>query len=67
MPDVTLRIKNLSISLEALSRINTEGSGSLYVEIETLLREAIKEAEEENKRPPPVRPTGTANDNDIPF
>ena len=63
--DVTLRIKNLSISLEALSRINNEGSGSLYVAIETLLKGEIEEAHKEQN---PLRtvPT-TTDDDDIPF
>lgn len=65
MPDVTLRIKNLSFSLEALSRINNEGSSSLYAEIETLLREEIKEAAKEQG---PYKPTtATTDDDDIPF
>lgn len=65
--DVTLRIKNLSISLEALSRINNEGSGELYAAIETLLREEITEAQKEQH---PLR-TKTAyagtSDDDILF
>lgn len=67
MPDVTLRIKNLSFSLEALSRINNEGSGSLYAEIETLLRKEIKEAAKEQGSYKPTARAITTDDDNIPF
>lgn len=61
--DVTLRIKNLSISLEAISRINNEGSADLYCRIETLLTGEINEATKERRE----RATATTPDEDIPF
>lgn len=65
MRDVTLRIKNLSFSLEALSRINREGSSRLYDAIETLLENEIDEA---NKEQNPLRSASTTTDDDeIPF
>jgi hypothetical protein len=67
MPDATLRIKNLSISLEALSRINNEGSGDLYVAIETLLKGEIDEAHKEQNPLKKVYATTTTSDDDIPF
>lgn len=67
MTDASLRIKNLSISLEALSRINTRNSQSLYLEIEALLTTEIEEVQKENaqRSAPPAKPT-TPDDN-IPF
>lgn len=67
MRDVTLRIKNLSISLEALSRINREGSSGLYIAIETLLNEELNEAYKENNPPRTTHTTATTTDDDIPF
>jgi hypothetical protein len=51
MMDATLRIKNLSIALEALSRINIPGSLGFYNEIETLLSKEIYEAKKETQWP----------------
>ena len=65
--DVTLRIKNLSISLEALSRINNEGSSGLYVAIETLLKGEIDEAHKEQNPPKEVYATAITSDDDIPL
>jgi hypothetical protein len=68
--DASLRIKNLSISLEALSRINGYGASGLYVDIETLLGKEIKALKEEQEQPltaPPARPTIPNPDDDIPF
>lgn len=64
MSDATLRIKNLSIALEALSRINNEGSPDLYDRVEDLLKDQIKEIETAT---PPARPATTTFDDDIPF
>jgi hypothetical protein len=66
--DASLRIKNLSISLEALSRINGYTATGLYVDIERLLGKEIKALKEEQEQPltaPPARPT--TSDDDIPF
>lgn len=41
MRDTTLRIKNLSIALEALSRINNEGSPNLYDAIAQALEKEL--------------------------
>ncbi len=62
MSDATLRIKNLSIALEALSRINREGSHDLFDTIEALLQDTIrafrKEKEKETQWPQrPAKPT----------
>ena len=68
MTDVTLRIKNLSISLEALSRINHEGSSSLYNAVDTLLVHEIDEAIKEQKPDPnTARSASPSLDDEIPF
>lgn len=67
MTDASLRIKNLSISLEALSRINNEGSPSLYDAIETLLKGEIQAMQKEQNPIKPVRSTVPICDDDIPF
>ena len=73
MSDASLRIKNLSISLEALSRIHDLGYPSLHTKVETLLRNEIEEYEKEQARrteilpAPPARPTIPDTDDDIPF
>jgi hypothetical protein len=69
MSDASLRIKNLSISLEALSRIGGgEGAMFLYNAVEALLREAIDEAQKEQNPIRTVRSAElTTSDDDIPF
>jgi len=64
--DATLRIKNLSIALEALSRINTDGSLYLYTSIEMLLKKEIQEVEKETQWPQrgPARTNTTNTDYD---
>ena len=64
MTDVTLRIKNLSISLEALSRVNCEGSSSLYIEVDALLRKEISNAHKEQN---PLKTVGNELDDTVPF
>lgn len=63
--DATARIKNLSIALEALSRINHPAAGNLFEAIEGLLDKAIHE--ERKTATPPARPATTTSDDDIPF
>jgi hypothetical protein len=72
--DATLRIKNLSIALEALSRVNTDGSLYLYISVEMLLKKEIQEVEKETQWPQrgPAKPTvydkdPYAKDDDISF
>jgi len=67
MMDATLRIKNLSIALEALSRI--PDSGQFTYDIEKLLKVEIKVLQEENqKATEAVRPAKSTTDkDDIPF
>lgn len=68
MIDATLRIKNLSISLEALSRINLEGSSLLYVEIEALLGQEIENLQKEQNTVLTARPAmPPIGYDDIPF
>ena len=68
MRDLTQRIKNLSFALEAISRINNEGSADLYVKIETLLKDTLNELEKEIWEPK-SKPTTSASidDDEIPF
>jgi len=55
--DPTLRIKNLSIALEALSCINISGSLELYATIERALWEETKALQKENQWPQrPAKP-----------
>jgi len=61
--DVTLRIKNLSIALEALS--HTSQAQPLYDGVRSLLEEAMEQQYKENHPPQTVRPTTL--DEDIPF
>jgi len=57
--DVTLRIKNLSIALEAISHINNEGSANLYTYLEAALQEEIQtHTKEMHER----EPTSTSTD-----
>lgn len=68
MTDATARIKNLSIALEALSRI--PNSTDLSYDIEKLLKAEIEAQKEENERPiPPARPAKSTSEHfeDIPF
>lgn len=59
----TLRIKNLTIALEAVSRINNEGSPDLYDAIEAALR---KELANLTKEQYPLQQVAST-DNDILF
>jgi len=62
------RIKNLSIALEALSRINHPRIDGAFESVERLLTTAIAKAHEENHPPSPPPPYNLDNlDNDIPF
>ena len=69
MTDVTLRIKNLSFALEALSRINNEGSPDLYDSIATCLKKEIEELIKEQNplEKAPARPANPSTDDDFPF
>ncbi len=67
MMDATLRIKNLSIALEALSRINTGDSFSLYERIVDLLKDEIITKEKENQWPQRPARTATTNTDYDPF
>ncbi len=68
--NATLRIKNLSIALEALSRINTSRSHEHSQDIEGLLAQEIysfrREKEKENQWPQRSAKPITDEDN-IPF
>jgi hypothetical protein len=63
------RIKELSIALEALSRINGYDASNHFTSVADLLHKAIQEAKEQQKRDqldhftPPTR----TSDDDIPF
>lgn len=61
MIDVTVRIKNLSIALEAISHINNEGSANLYVSIEAALQDEIQNHTKETDK---YRSTPTSIDDD---
>lgn len=70
------RIKELSIALEALSRINGYDASNAFVNVSDLLGKAIQEAKEyaNNTRPPQPPPapkpwgsTTKTDDDDIPF
>jgi len=71
MMDATLRIKNLSIALEALHR--TPECGGLAASVWLLLKQEVKEAEEEQTKAGqwPGKPTRTTTNNitddEIPF
>jgi len=70
MTDATLRIKNLSIALEALSRIALgDGRYNHFARIEELLDDAIKEAQKEIQWPHRARPASTPPnlEDEIPF
>lgn len=57
----TTHIKNLAIALEALSRVNVEGSNKLYKRVEDLLKDQLKKQE---KHTPNTR---EVEDVEIPF
>lgn len=66
----SLEIKNLSIALEALSRIQSLGTS--YYDVEKLLQAAIEKQVEENNpiqtwRAPAPPPNHKPIDDDIPF
>lgn len=62
------RIKELSIALEALSRINGYAATVHSDHVSDLLTKAIQEAKEYYNKPLDIPPTAPANaDNDIPF
>lgn len=67
--DATIRIKNLSIALEALSRI--VGAHEHSAAIDILLQEEIRafreEKEKETQWPGKPARTSTTNTDDIPF
>ena len=69
MMDATLRIKNLSIALEALSGV--PGVGDCFTAIEVLLQEEIRKFREEKEKETqwPLRPARacTTNTSDVPF
>ena len=62
----TSTIKDLSIALEALSRINCEGSSEFYNDIADLLQQAISKTKKEFRQPDKDETSTTTND-DIPF
>jgi len=57
----TSMVKDLAIALEALSRVNTEGSPELYSAVAYLLQQAIDKTRKEFK----LSAKGT--DDEIPF
>lgn len=62
--DATARIKNLSIALEALSRI--VGQQEYFDDIQSLLKHEIRKQWEENHplKEAPARPVATTTDDD---
>jgi hypothetical protein len=64
--DATARIKNLSIALEALSRINNPAAANASEAIEELLGKEIVQAKKE-QGPYTARPAATTSNDDIPF
>lgn len=66
MLDRSTRIKNLSIALEALSRIN---STTINYEVEKVLRFELEKYQEEQEQTQTERqkPTSTSTDDEIPF
>ncbi len=68
MTDATARIKNLSIALEALSRINSTGKWDPFEDVRDLLKTEIIQFEKEQEVAiPPARPAKPTLDDDIPF
>ena len=67
MTDATARIKNLSIALEALSRINHMGKWDPFEDVRDLLKQEIILLEKEQETPPPARPAKPSLDDEIPF
>lgn len=67
--DATARIKNLSIALEALSRIGGSWSHvNLFDDVTKLLTTEIEACKKENQEPiPPAWSAATTPDDDIPF
>ena len=65
MSDATLRIKNLSIALEALSRISGYAATTLHSEIQEALMQELKAFREEKEKENqwPQRPARTATTN----
>jgi hypothetical protein len=61
----TQRIKNLAFALEAISRINGEGSADLYFNVKRLLDVTLNELEKEIGKP--ERKLITSTDDEIPF
>ena len=66
MINTTSRIKNLSIALEAVSRINYEGSADLFDRIQQLLANEIMKQQEDNQLQTAKTMT-TLGDDEIPF
>lgn len=67
MTDATARIKNLSIALEALSRVAISGGrNSLFERVHDLLETELQE-EEDEKAKFAARPAIPTPDDDIPF
>lgn len=64
MRDRSLRIKNLAISIEALSRVNTPDAQTAFVSVMGLLQEEIRETEMEAY---PTPPRSSNTDDEIPF
>ncbi len=67
MIDVTARIRNLSIALKALSRVNPCGKWDPCKDVRDLLREEIMQFEKENQKAPSARPAKSTTDDEIPF
>ena len=68
MIDATARIRNLSIALKALSRVNPCGKWDPCKDVRDLLREEIIQFEKEKETAtPPARPAKSTVDDDIPF
>jgi hypothetical protein len=69
--DATLRIRNLSIALEALSRVNGHTATELVSGVQEALMAEIKayreEKEKETQWPHLARPAKPTPDDDIPF
>jgi len=61
----TSMVKDLAIALEAISRINCEGSDQLYQNIAYLIQQAITKTQKEFARP--EENEAPDNNDDIPF
>ncbi len=65
--DATARIKNLSIALEALSRVNHPAAEDAFDRVWALLKSDLIEEARKEKGLPSARPARVETDDEIPF